>query len=120
MDDVYDTAFLLTADSDQVATAKAFKIRLAPLGKALIGAIPFGRPGPTDYESLGVKSVSVTIETLEQCVMPGELTGSSSYPILRPDEYAPPAGWVHPDERPKGKPKKAKGKWGPGFRAGAA
>lgn len=117
IDDLYDTAFLLTADSDQVATAKAFKVRLAPLGKRLIGAIPFGRPGPTDYEGLGVKSVSVSIDMLEKCVMPDPVHGVSGHLIYRPAEYAPPTEWFHPDNRPEGRPKKSKGKWGPAYRA---
>ena len=112
LDDVYDVAFLLSADSDQVATARAFKERLAPLGKRLIGAIPLERSFPTDYPGLGVGVVIVTKEHLEACVMPADVQGKTGI-IRRPDKYAPPSWWVHPDQRPKGKPPKPpkKGAW---------
>jgi hypothetical protein len=116
IDDVYDSAFLLSADSDQVATAKAFKARLAPQGKQLIAAIPPGKTCPTDYRGLGVTSVNVSRNLLEQCVLPEHVNGKAGL-ITRPQEYAPPNGWVHPDDRPKGKVRKAPKKWGPTFRA---
>lgn len=113
LDDVYDTAILLSADSDQVATARAFKDRLAPHGKVLIGAVPFERSFPTDYTSLGVRVLTVTKADLEKCVMPEQVPGKTG-PINRPGPYAPPEGWVHPNDRPKGKPPKAppKAAWG--------
>ena len=51
-DDVYDGAFLLSADSDQVATAKFFKARLEEKGKRLFAAIPPGQTYPPDYKGL--------------------------------------------------------------------
>lgn len=115
VDDVYDAAFLLSADSDQVATAKFFKDRLAPLGKQLFAAIPFGKTYPTDYNSLGVRRRDVSIDLLEQCVMDAQILGKRGM-INRPVEYAPPIGWVHPDQRAQGKPPKApkKGAWSKG------
>lgn len=116
IDDVYDCAFLLSADSDQVATAKAFRQRLAPLGKQLIAAIPPGKTCPTDYQGLGVTNVNVSRNLLERCVMPEHVNGRAGL-ILRPVEYSPPNGWVHPDDRPKGKVRKPPKKWGPTIRA---
>ncbi|HEX8224868.1 MAG TPA: hypothetical protein VF605_13700 [Allosphingosinicella sp.] len=113
LDDVYDVAFLLSADSDQVATARFFKERLSASGKKLIGAIPLGRTFPTDYAGLGVAVVIVTKEHLEACVMPAQVQGAKNL-INRPQSYDPPPGWVHPADRPQGKPPKApkKGAWG--------
>lgn len=118
IDDVYDVAFLLSADSDQVATAHAFKKRLAPQGKKLIGAIPLDRTFPTDYTGLGVGVVVVTVDHLEAAIMPEQVQGKSGNMINRPDSYAPPVGWVHPGDRPKGKPPKApkKGAWSKPFK----
>lgn len=42
-DDKYDAAFLLSADSDQVATANFFNDRLAPQGKVLFATNPPGQ-----------------------------------------------------------------------------
>jgi hypothetical protein len=103
IDDVYDVAILLSADSDQVATARTFKDRLAVTGKRLVGAVPLERSYPTDYPGLGVKVLTVTKHHLEACVMPASLPGKKGT-INRPEQYAPPEGWVHPDDRPKGRP----------------
>jgi len=112
MVDVYEAAYLLSADSDQVATAKFFKEHLTPRGKRLFAAIPFGKTYPTDYNGLGVTRRDVSVAMLEHCIMPPQVQGKTGM-ISRPPEYAPPAGWVHPDQRPKGKPPKTppKGAW---------
>ena len=111
-DDAYDVAFLLSADSDQIATAKFFRDRLEPKGKTLFAAIPPGKTVPVEYKSLGVPKRQISFVMMERCVMPEQVQGKTGL-ITRPTEYAPPAGWIHPSERPKGKPPKvAKGtKW---------
>jgi hypothetical protein len=119
VDDVYDVAFLLSADSDQVATATFFKSRLSPLGKRLLAVIPFTKTFPAHYVGLGIEERAVTIDMLEQCLMPAQVQGKTGNPINRPEPYDPPAGWVHPDDRPKEKPPKPpkRAAWGRGFRA---
>lgn len=119
LDDVYDVAFLISADSDQVATAKFFNDRLAPKGKRMLAVIPFTKTCPTDYGGLGIAERSVTIDMLEKCIMPAQVQGKSGHPIHRPEPYAPPEGWVHPKDRPKGKPPKAPKReaWSKPFRA---
>ena len=116
-DDVYDDAFLLSADSDQVATAKFFNNRLAPKGKRLFAAIPLGQTYPTDYKGLGIPRRNISIPMIERCVMDEQINGLNGL-ILRPSEYDPPSGWVHPDDRPKGKPPKipAGTKWSKGVK----
>lgn len=104
IDDVYDAAYLLSADSDQVATAKFFRQRFQGT-KRLYAAIPFGKTFPNDYSSLGVLRRDVSIQMLEHCVMPSQVQGKSGL-INRPADYAPPATWMHPDQRPKAKPPK--------------
>ena len=103
LDDVYDTAFLVSADSDQVATATFFKERLAPRGKKMVAVIPFGRTYPPSYVGLGVPRRDITVDFLERCIMDAQVQGKKGM-INRPAEYAPPPGWVHPDHRPTQKP----------------
>lgn len=118
LDDVYDVAFMVSADSDQVATGKFFNDRLTPLGKRMLAVIPFTKTYPSNYVGLGIEQRAVTIDMLERCLMPDQVHGRSGI-IHRPLPYAPPEGWVHPDERPKGKPPKPpkRGEWGKAFKA---
>lgn len=105
LDDEYDVAFLLTADTDQVATARVFTERLSPNGKTLIGVAPPDRVIPVGYGKYGVKGTVLTKYQIERCVMPAEVQAPSKL-IIRPKEYDPPEDWTHPDQRPKGKPSK--------------
>ena len=118
LDDVYDVAFLISADSDQVATGKFFKSRLSSLGKRMIAVIPFTKTFPPDFVGLGIERRDVTIDMIEACIMPEQVKGKKGI-IWRPKEYAPPENWVHPQDRPKGKPPKPpkKGQWSRPFRA---
>lgn len=118
IDDIYDVAFLISADSDQVATAKFFNERLKPKGKVMFAVIPFTKTFPPDYVGLGIEERAVTIEMLESCVMPEGVKGKTGT-IFRPEPYAPPEGWVHPRDRPTGKPPKPpkKGAWSKPFKA---
>jgi len=106
-DDVYDVAFLLSADSDQIATARFFRNRLAPKGKSLFAAIPPSKTVPVEYKSLGVPKRQISFVMLERCVMPAQVQGKTGL-INRPAEYEPPQGWVHPADRPKIRPPKLK------------
>jgi uncharacterized LabA/DUF88 family protein len=115
LDDLYDVAFLLSADTDQVATARVFSERLAPLGKQMVGVAPPGRKVPTGYSQFGIKGLTLSKYQLECCVMPEEIQGPEKI-IRRPAEYAPPADWTHPENRPKGKPPKAPKVWGKGIK----
>jgi uncharacterized LabA/DUF88 family protein len=105
LDDVYDVALLLSADTDQVATARVFDQRLAPSGKRFVGVAPPDRGAPIGYGAFKIPSFSLTANDIEACIMPEHVTGNG-YSVHRPTEYAPPEGWVHPNDRPKGKPPK--------------
>ena len=117
-DDVYDAAFLLSADSDQVATAKFFKSRLVKKGKQLFAAIPPGQTYPPDYKGLGVPRRNISIAMMERCVMGSQVLGETGL-INRPSPYDPPVGWVHPDNRPKNQPPKPpkRDAWSKAFKA---
>lgn len=111
--DVYDVALLLSADTDQVATARVFSEQLAPKGKKLVGVAPPDRSAPIGYSNYGIQTVGLKRIDIERCVMPDTIEVDGKVVVHRPAEYAPPAGWVHPNDRPKGKPPKPpkRGEW---------
>lgn len=117
IDDLYDVAFLVSADSDQVATARFFKDRLTPTGKRMFAVIPFTKTYPPDYVGLGIERRDITIDMIEACLMPDRVQGKVGF-IHRPHQYKLPDNWVAPADRPLGKPQgKPPKKWGPPARA---
>ena len=101
----YDVALLLSADTDQVATARVFTEKLAPLGKKLVGIAPPDRVAPIGYGAYKVPSIVLQKSDIERCIMPERVEGNGLV-VFRPEEYAPPEGWMHPNDRPKGRPPK--------------
>lgn len=112
LEDVYDVALLLSADTDQVATARVFNNYLTPKGKKFIGVAPPNRNAPMGYSNFDFKSISVSQDDIENCIMPSEIMFNKKM-IRRPTEYDPPKGWIKPSEVKKIKPPKApkKGAW---------
>lgn len=107
VDNVYDMAILLSADSDQGATARFFRERFPD--KVLLAVAPPNRPVSDKVKPYADQHFTMNRSLMEKCVM-GEIVQGKSGNIIRPEEYAPPEGWVHPDQRPKGKaPKIPKG-----------
>jgi hypothetical protein len=102
-DDVFDWAFLLSADSDQGATARFFADRHP--NKALIGVAPFTKAVPDKVIPYCISHFVMTLEQLEEAVMPTFVKGRTGNLIRCPAEYARPKDWVHPDDRPKNKAK---------------
>jgi hypothetical protein len=48
----------------------------------------------------------INLEIIEECLLPGVILDpgrNGAVAFQRPAEYAPPAGWVAPDKRPKKK-----------------
>lgn len=113
VDDNYDLAVLLSADSDQAATARTFKERFP--GKKLLAVSPPNRPVSDKVKPYAWKAFTLSFTLLERCVLPSEVHGKTGV-IRRPDSYAPPEGWVHPDNRPTVKPPKPPRAWGKPFR----
>lgn len=115
VDDKYDMAILLSADSDQAATAKLFCERFP--AKRLLGVAPPNKIVPTKVQPHCYKHFSLSVAMLERCVMGESVKGTKGL-IMRPPSYAPPEGWVHPDDRNKGKPPKPphKSAWSKGVR----
>jgi uncharacterized LabA/DUF88 family protein len=97
-DDVYDIAILLTADSDQAATARRFKKRFAQ--KKFIAIATLGRPVPEKIKSYTKHHAPLKLAQLEESIFPQAVAGLKST-IVRPSDYDPPSWWVHPDHRRK-------------------
>ena len=94
-DDVFDRAYLLTADSDQAATAKFLRDTVPK--KSLITVAPPGRNFSSNIEKYAEGRIALSRDHLERSLFPQVvLSGSGEKPGRRPREYDPPQGWVHP------------------------
>lgn len=96
-DDIYDVAFIITADTDQAATLKRIRHRFPT--KRLITVVPPGRPPSKHLKDLSHATIKLTQDHLDDCVMRGLLTKEGFRSIQRPKEYTPPLNWFHPDDR---------------------
>ncbi|ANP46258.1 NYN domain-containing protein [Candidatus Viadribacter manganicus] len=94
--DNFDHCYLVTADGDQVATAKLLKQRFP--AKRLTTLVITGHRH--NHAILHVADAKITISEnhLERCVFPKLVPGTPA--VIRPSEYDPPADWVHPSQRP--------------------
>lgn len=97
IDDVFDVAFLVTADTDQAATVSAFKRRFQ--NKRVINVIPPGREPSKHLADLCHGRVKLKERHLDECALPAIVMKQGERTIFRPKEYDPPQGWVHPDDR---------------------
>jgi len=95
--DVFDHCYLVTADSDQAATARLLKTAWPQ--KKLTTVVITGRSHCKALLAIADHKIVVSEASLEHSLFPSLITGPSA--IRRPVEYDPPAGWVHPAARPK-------------------
>jgi hypothetical protein len=97
--DLFDHAYLVTADSDQAATAKLFKARFP--NKRLYSVAPPGRSHSQHILAQTQHRKTITEDMLDLAVFVSVVPGvNGSAAVIRPFEYAPPEGWVHPNDRP--------------------
>lgn len=94
---VFETAYLLTADSDQAANACSFK-QLFP-GKKIITVAPPGRNFSSHIQKYCDGRIALNRDHLDKCVMKA-LEDDGRTAIRRPREYDPPHEWIHPERRP--------------------
>ena len=97
VDDVYDAAFIVTADTDQAATLAFIKRRFP--AKKLFVVTPPGRPPSKYLTALADGKIQISERMLDDAALPAQV-GVGVATIIRPSEYDPPLGWVHPDDRP--------------------
>jgi len=89
--DVYDVAYLVSADSDQVATARMFRDRLN--SKQRISVAPPGRNHSKAIIAYAHATRSIKRELLENCLLPGPVIIRNGERIAkRPAQYDPPQG----------------------------
>jgi hypothetical protein len=97
--DVFDKAYLLTADSDQASTARFLREHFPQ--KQLITVAPPGRNYSVHILSYAYGRTGITKELLEKCLFPQIVLGTDKPSARRPREYDPPSWWVHPNDRPQ-------------------
>lgn len=89
---VYDVAYIVTADSDQVATAKLFADRFS--NKEFISVAPPGRSHSKEIIDCCDDIRSIKREVIENCLFEGAtIIKQGNLIAARPPLYAPPAGW---------------------------
>lgn len=97
--DAFDHGYMLSADSDQVATVQWFGSAFP--GKQLTIVHPPERRGSKQIRDRGGRpKIQLTRDHFERCHM-GPSVSNGTVTVNRPIEYDPPAWWVHPDHRPK-------------------
>lgn len=97
VDNCYDAAFIVTADTDQAATFAFIKERFP--NKKLFVVTPPGRALSKHLLALADGKIQITERMLDDCALPLQV-GQGASTVTRPHEYDPPLGWVHPDDRP--------------------
>jgi uncharacterized LabA/DUF88 family protein len=99
--DIFDVVYLLSADSDQGATARIMKHRFPT--KRLTTVVPPRMEPSKAILTHTPHKLKLPIEYLEDCLLPAyALRGpkdNQSIAFRRPAEYDPPAGWVPPGKR---------------------
>jgi len=91
---LYEAAYLLTADSDQAATAKMFRSCFPD--KRFITVSPPGRNISHNIFANSHGKVSLQKEHLEKCLFPKSVFAEGMRMGRRPREYDPPTGWTPP------------------------
>jgi hypothetical protein len=94
--DVYDKAYLLTADSDQAATARLFRTQFP--SKDLITVSPPGRNFSSHILASAHGKLALNKEHLERCLFPPIVFREGQRAGRRPKEYDPPPGWIIPPQ----------------------
>lgn len=101
IDDVYDWAYLIGADSDQAATARVFKERFPNKKLALVA--PPNRFTPEKALPYADIQFSIARLQMERAILPQYVPTEQDRMIRRPADYDPPPGWLHPNDRRKRK-----------------
>jgi uncharacterized LabA/DUF88 family protein len=101
--DVFDVAYLLSADSDQGATARMMALRFDK--KRFTTVVPPGMEPSKAILTHTQHKLKLPVEFLEDCLLPAyAMTGPKDDPTIafrRPTEYDPPGGWLPPAARRK-------------------
>lgn len=96
---VIDVMFLVTADTDQAATLRFLRDTCPNIKRVVV--TPPGREKSKHLRDLADANLQLSIPALDAAVFPAMFHSKTGKLVHRPHEYAPPPGWVHPDDRPK-------------------
>jgi hypothetical protein len=97
--DLFDSAYLVSSDSDQAATARIFAKRFP--NKEFVSVAPPGRSHSKHILAHAARHKAITEEHMDLSVFPNVVPGvNGSKAVICPHEWRPPAGWVHPNDRP--------------------
>lgn len=96
-DDLYDVAYIVTADGDQAPTVRSIRTRFPQ--KKVYSVSPPGRSH--NFKTLEVASgkATITADAIEACLFPRMVQDSSGHAVVRPPSYDPPPGWLSPGQR---------------------
>lgn len=94
--DVFEHAYLLTADSDQAATVRLLKSRFPD--KAVTTVSPPGRSHCKEILDLADAKIALGLSHLERCLLPKNLIVNGCAVAKRDPSYDPPVGWKAPVE----------------------
>jgi uncharacterized LabA/DUF88 family protein len=89
--DVFDVAYLVTADSDQAATAQFLREHFPK--KRLVSVAPPGRNFSTHILANATGKIALTKAHIERCLFPAIVFKEGMSAGRRPREYQPPQGW---------------------------
>jgi hypothetical protein len=99
---VFDIGYIVTADSDQAATARIFKTRFPQ--KQLVSIVPPGME-PSKAIKTYIPIVKLPKVAIEECLFPesasSTVDGKHITHFTRPSSYDPPMDWLPPSKRPK-------------------
>ena len=107
VNNVFDTAYMLTADTDQAATARFVKQRFP--SKKLVSVSPPGRAHSQHILSFASGKIALSRDHMERALFRRAVAAEGKTPVLRPPEYDPPADYVYWDDRATVKKGKGQG-----------
>lgn len=88
--DLFDTAYLVTSDTDQAAAARLFARRFPD--KALVSVAPPGRSHSQHILAhCNGRAMTITPKMIEASLLPATVLGAGRAGVKRPPKYAPPA-----------------------------
>jgi len=96
-DNAFDRCYLVSADSDQAATARVFA-ELFP-DKELVAVAPPGRRHSKHILKYTNQTRTIYEETVERSLFQREVLAGGRFVVKRPARYDPPRGWIRPPKK---------------------
>lgn len=94
--DKYDVAYLVSVDTDQVATLEFIAKHLP--GKRVVVVAPPGQEHSDKLLSLAYGKRTIRPDLLERCLFGVNVIERGRHVVTRPNRYDPPLGWKRPSK----------------------